>query len=100
MSEHFFLSRLFFLGVGVGVLTGAVLVAIGAVGVVFGCAELLRLMLTSTTTARITASSSMPPKISCQRELLAARSPAAEPGSVLALVAGTRSLCFTRRVPQ
>ena len=38
--------------------------------------EPLRLMLTSTTTARMTASRSMPPNTSCQRELLAARSPA------------------------
>ena len=78
----------------------ATVVCPGGVATGPGCVEPFRLMLTSTTTARMTASKSMPPKMSCQRALLAARSPAAVDGSVLALVAGTRSLCLTRRVPQ
>ena len=90
---------------GGGVMMGCVSaggVMLGMTGVLTapGAVEPLRLMLTSTTTARMTASRSMPPKISCQRELLAARSPAGVAGSAPALVAGTRSLCLTRRVPQ
>ena len=84
-------------GGGVGV-AGAMLTGGSVTGGLL--AAPLRLMLTSTTTARMTASRSMPPKISCHLALLAARSPAGVPGSVLALVAGTRSLCLTLRVPQ
>lgn len=87
-------------GVGDGVGVAGRLLTGGTVVTGPPSVEPLRLMLTSTTTDRMTASRSMPPNTSCQRALFAARSPAPVPGSVLPLVAGTRSLCLTRRVPQ
>lgn len=60
----------------------------------------LRLSETRTTTANMTATSNMPPKIICQRAFTAALCPDGVDASSPGVGFGTRSLCLTRRVPQ
>src|SRR5699024_3502128 len=95
-------------GVGVGVAVGGTVGSVssfalgttGTVGEGLVTPPLFRLMEMSTTTAKMTATSRMAPKMSCQRAYTAALWPEGVDISPPGVGPGTRSLWRTRRVPQ